>query len=294
MRIEVGGEGVLVSWNRDNPAVRSAKRGVLEIEDGSQGRTVQLEPPQLDNGSLLYQPSTSDINFRLTIYGNDGSSLTDGVRLLEGPKQIATAQGKGKGHAGPLIRVEKNDSQTANTAGIGSGRVHPKRLATAAVEQTPTAEVGRPVSKLREQDVAREQTKAAPTDLVARQPPEKLNVQAPDTPPIAAPSPAPVHMLHVKSLQTYVPPRPIKTVMLNAALFEPSLLAGIERIEIQVDIDESGHVTGARPLHTPGDISPLVTAAVVSTAKQWTFEPAKIGGQNIAAKHTISFRIGKP
>jgi outer membrane biosynthesis protein TonB len=81
--------------------------------------------------------------------------------------------------------------------------------------------------------------------------------------------------------------------MLNGALFESSLLDGIRQIEVAVDIDEYGRVTAARSLSTNEDVSPLVSAAAVTAAKQWVFEPARIGHNNVAAKHTIVFRFAQ-
>ena len=51
----------------------------------------------------------------------------------------------------------------------------------------------------------------------------------------------------VQRLPGFVPPRPLKLVMLNGALFEPSLLDGIKQIEIEVAVNEYGRVTAAQP-----------------------------------------------
>jgi outer membrane biosynthesis protein TonB len=79
--------------------------------------------------------------------------------------------------------------------------------------------------------------------------------------------------------------------MPNMSLFDPSLLSGITQMDIEVDIDAAGHVTAARPLNTAENVNWLVTAAVVSAAKEWVFEPARIGNQKVPARHTIVFRL---
>jgi hypothetical protein len=77
MRVEMQGDAILLSWNRETPAVRFAKRAVLQIEDGSQKHQTVLEPDQLANGSILYNPSQAAVDFDLTVYATDGSTVTD-------------------------------------------------------------------------------------------------------------------------------------------------------------------------------------------------------------------------
>jgi hypothetical protein len=77
MRVQMQGDAILLSWNRDTPAVRSAKRAVLQIEDGLQKHKTVLEPDQLANGSILYNPGKAAVDFNLTVYATDGSTVTD-------------------------------------------------------------------------------------------------------------------------------------------------------------------------------------------------------------------------
>ena len=72
-------------------AVRSAKRGVLQIDDGSEKRTTELDPDQLANGSILYNPSKPVVEFNLTVYGIDGSTNTGHLRVFGRPKTTIAA-----------------------------------------------------------------------------------------------------------------------------------------------------------------------------------------------------------
>jgi hypothetical protein len=73
------------------------------------------------------------------------------------------------------------------------------------------------------------------------------------TPTDAAVSAARKPVAVSKPVLTFVPPRPVKTVLPNLALLDRSLVAGIRRIQVEVDIDESGRVVAARPLESrPG------------------------------------------
>ena len=57
-----------VRWNRQAPAIHTAQRGVLEIEDGSYTKSVDLDTAQLQNGSIIYRNSSPTVRFRLIVY----------------------------------------------------------------------------------------------------------------------------------------------------------------------------------------------------------------------------------
>ena len=280
MRVAVSGEGVLISWNRDDQAVRLAKRGVLQIDDGPQRLTEDLEPGDLANGSLLYRPSTADLNFRLTIYRSNGSTLTDGVLVLDRSEHALRADGGGRDAlklGQPEITVVAIKMSTSQPA---TQRQHGDERARVIRNQPHTF-------------AATARTNGSPASAVLAPHSTKANAPAPPRLVIARPAiqdPA----AGGKTAERYVPPRPLKTVTLNAALFEPSLVAGIKQIDVEVDIDDSGHVTAARALNTAGNTSQLVITTAVAAARQWVFDPARISGKKVAARHMIVFRFGKP
>jgi outer membrane biosynthesis protein TonB len=74
-------------------------------------------------------------------------------------------------------------------------------------------------------------------------------------------------------------------------LFEPSVLAKTRQIDIEVAIDDTGHVTGAHLVDSPEDVDSTVATAVVGVARQWIFYPAKVNGKNVPSKHVIVFRF---
>lgn len=315
VRIEVHGQGILVSWNREAAVVRSAKKGVLQIDDGSQQRTTELEPAELANGSILYRPESSDVDFRLTIYSGDGSMVTDGARL--------PAKSKRTGVTTPFrvepyldVRPEKGPVESdlrpsplpRNSAKEASAtRTHPRRT----VEKSSPARVAVQPDKAQRNVSGHQPRLEAPihveaagesnarqTSLAANRPTkprieqtETADVKAAKLPAADSRSLARTAVARGKVLQNYVPPRPVKTVMLNAGLFEPRLIEAITRIEVELDVNEYGRVTAARALDS-GSVNELVTNAAVAAAKEWVFEPAKIDGKNVPAKHTVVFHLG--
>lgn len=62
------GENLTVRWNREASAVQAAQSGVLEISDGETMKTVPLNAAHLKEGSVVYQPSTQLVRFRLVVY----------------------------------------------------------------------------------------------------------------------------------------------------------------------------------------------------------------------------------
>lgn len=86
LRLENQGDRVLLSWNRHHPAVSRAKSGVLQIDDGTQHRRVNLDPAQVSNGSVLYRPNSDDVTFRLEVEGAQGGTVSESMRVLEGSK----------------------------------------------------------------------------------------------------------------------------------------------------------------------------------------------------------------
>ena len=60
-----------------SPAVRSAQRGLLEIDDGGYTRPVALDAAQLQNGSLIYRSVSSSVRFRMTVFPQARVSIVE-------------------------------------------------------------------------------------------------------------------------------------------------------------------------------------------------------------------------
>ena len=71
------GDNLSVKWDGQSPAIRAAQKGVLEIEDGSANKPVDLDQAQLHNGTLLYRNSSNSVRFRLTVYPQARVSVTE-------------------------------------------------------------------------------------------------------------------------------------------------------------------------------------------------------------------------
>lgn len=79
------GNQVKVRWDRKSPFIAQAKRGNLSITDGAFMKDLELDGPELHNGSLSYACLTAKVNFRLEVFADNQTSVS----------QILTFTGRG-------------------------------------------------------------------------------------------------------------------------------------------------------------------------------------------------------
>ena len=91
------GNSLRLSWDRQSS--RHAGNAVLWIKDGHDEQRFELDAKQLAEGSVVYWPRNSDVNFRLELL-SPRASVTESVRAIGGPSKppvvvepaVATAQ----------------------------------------------------------------------------------------------------------------------------------------------------------------------------------------------------------
>lgn len=84
-----GGDGVLVRWNLEAPAIRRAERAVLTITESGGSKEVELDGNQLRNGSVLYHNVAPEIRFTLQVVLPSNRSTSESVTWRN---QAATPQ----------------------------------------------------------------------------------------------------------------------------------------------------------------------------------------------------------
>jgi hypothetical protein len=77
LAVERKGDNLMVRWNRDAPAVRSANSGLLEIDDGGEMKRMELDRANLSGGNFIYRNASQKVRFRLVIYLDPGVSVTE-------------------------------------------------------------------------------------------------------------------------------------------------------------------------------------------------------------------------
>ena len=107
LRVERAAGELLLTWNRDSDAIRNASKGVLSITDGDQHENVEMDLAQLNNGSIVYSPSGTDISFKMEVVDkSQKKTASESVRML-------------RTHPSPL--QEQNDAAAAKAAAAAPG-----------------------------------------------------------------------------------------------------------------------------------------------------------------------------
>jgi hypothetical protein len=96
MRVEVEGGNFRISWNRETAATRFVEEAILQIDESSQHRQLQLDAAQVAGGSILYKPASDDVTFHLEIRARGASRLSQTLRVIDGSKPQADLRGTEK------------------------------------------------------------------------------------------------------------------------------------------------------------------------------------------------------
>lgn len=78
LRILGDAPGLQISW--DAAAVRGAKSGEMEIQDGDRKKLVPLSPAQLNTGKLGWQMQSGDMQARMTVHLSSGGDVRESAR----------------------------------------------------------------------------------------------------------------------------------------------------------------------------------------------------------------------
>lgn len=130
LRVERNSGQLLLTWNREAEAVKTATKAVLTISDGPQVENVDIDLLQLRNGSVVYSPVTADVSFRLQVTSSDAEkSKSEYVRVLgTRPSPLAPAGEDAKSAA-----AKTPEAAPAETAAVAPGTEAPVETPVPAV-----------------------------------------------------------------------------------------------------------------------------------------------------------------
>jgi hypothetical protein len=80
LTVTQSGDSLHVRWNRASSAIRSARGGALIISDRGNQKTVNLDPGQLQNGSIIYRQASNDVRFRLEVFATDRNTISESMQ----------------------------------------------------------------------------------------------------------------------------------------------------------------------------------------------------------------------
>jgi len=265
LRVERKDTDLRVSWNRKSMAVIQAKDAALSIQDGdAQQQELRLNLEQLRNGSVLYTPANTSVQFRLEITAADNTKTSETVLALTAPRApLSTPK-----PAAPPRPVSANQP-------AGQSTQERRGLTPPDAER----DLGEPAR-------AGKQTNEASRESVAaiRNPTLTPTLQKPG---VAA---APLSSSEGSSGAAYAAARPIRRTQPVLAAAVRNLIASVVEVDVRVQIDAAGRVVKAEPLPNNQLVSSSLVAAARNAAMLWLFEPARRGRQPVASDLVLRFQ----
>jgi TonB family protein len=313
MRVEPQtGGSLLVKWDTGSAAVQAAKKGIVQIDDGSEHHDVPLDSNEVANGSILYTPISKDLTFRLQVFGGDGTSTFESMRVVNGSKSTlaphTVPNARSRTLAKTAIEKGRSEATTRPNGGAPGQSVHPAATSSSASVDKPNpsattaSRAMRPPTRNVSEPKPKSQALQNPVSIDSAKSPagEPLPAKRNSSPgkPESSKTVQDVHSTQSQSgivndptSMRYVPPRPLKQVMPSAMDLTSSAWYGASDIEVEVRIDDEGRVTAAQVVNTGYNSNERLTNAALAAAREWIFEPAQMHGKNVVSYHTIKFHF---
>ncbi len=294
LEVRKSGEGLDLRWDRNQPAIRDALRGVLYIDDGPHRRVSELDRDQLRTGSIYYTPNGGDVRFRLEVHGLSGEPAVESVQVLaagpgQGTRMLAASSAFSASAETPRPQPEPPSSAKPRPQADPPSREEPRgpwsgwlnHLRSLNSRYNPKLPEPRPAM------VADAPPQLARTGETAGSPPlpaALTSPAAPVQPPPPEPRPEPRPVEHV-------PATPIFKV--NPVILPPirAMLRDEVTIGVRVSIDAEGKVTTAGVATRQGPVNNALLESAVNAARQWRFQPATTGGKPVPATMILNFRF---
>jgi protein TonB len=276
LRVDRNGADIVLTWNRDSEAIRTASRAVLSIADGPQHENVEMDLAQLKNGSIVYAPVTSDVVFKMEVSGADQTkTASESVRVLRTRPSPLTDPNVQTPVAAPP-QAPKTDAAAATA----------DPAAPAPEEKVKLAQAVKPFT---------------PQDSLAGRLRAGASSEMPDAPMLGAPAPsaANVSLGNLVGSHAAPPPPSPATAPTGAAPVERTLTVGghvqqaqlIRRrdpeypklardagasglVELVATIAADGHVREVRVVKG----HPLLRKPAVDAVKTWVYKPTILNG----------------
>jgi hypothetical protein len=90
---------------------------------------------------------------------------------------------------------------------------------------------------------------------------------------------------------SYHPPVPLRRINLE---IPSSSIQKTTVVEVKVRVDSAGRVSDVRQVVPIGKVPAGISTQVLDASKQWTFEPAKLQGRNVASDYVIVYSFSPP
>jgi hypothetical protein len=296
LAVERRGSDLLLSWNRQAPPVLGASFGMVLIHEGNASRNIPLNQEQLRTGSILYAPTTDQVELQLNVIVGERvnkESITAILPPVGAAHPVVTSAQSFPVPSEPVPAVAEpkngsavSDERELRKFSLPASSTAPRPAGTTWITEQPPAvsmnSAAAPNPALNWQAPGLSALPAAPPAATLA-----AALSAPAATPVS-PGPVPVPVAQSKQTPLPQPPVPIHQIMPRFPAELKSLLVNNTAIEIQVSIDSHGKVVRAEPIPMQTAHRMLIQAAL-EAARSWTFRPATLGATAVSSEMTLEF-----
>ena len=288
------GSDLVLSWNKEAPTVARANYGMLIIRGKDTRRDIALTPDQLRAGSIVYTPTTDQVEVELSVV--DGEQVTKDSVIVLLPR---------KGDKNAIVTSANiQDSPQQPSAQVSSAqsseRERPLRASSSPPGHQPLKPFAMPTSPAGSETAGVVHLEDPPPALAQRSGPAGSVIALPNPQLPSAPS-APAPVTEAAVAQNKAPDKAApSSVMTPAVATEQvmphvpetakALLLSARTIEVTVNIDENGKVLKAEAPPANRADSVLVAAAI-EAARRWKFHPARLNNKPISSEMIVKFNF---
>ena len=285
------GSDLVLSWNRESPTVAGASYGMLIIRGKDTRRDIALSAEQLRAGSIVYTPTTDQVQVELSVVAGEQVTKDSVIVFLPRKGVIVTsanAQDTPQHPSAPQISPAPfNERERVRASSSPPGH---EPLRPFAIPTSPAGPQTAGLVHLEDPPPRLPQRTGQAASAIALPSP-----QLPSTP--APPSPAPEPAV----AQNKTPEKPAAPSLIVPAVATDQVLPHVpetmkamltspKMIEVTVSIDESGKVVKAESSNQNRADLALVSAAL-EAARHWKFRPARVNNRSVASEMVVKFNF---
>ena len=287
LRVEREAGQLLLTWNREAQAIKTATRAMLSISDGPQHENIDIDLAQLRNGSVAYTPITSDVSFRLEITGPDNRPQSEYVRVLgtkpspmpppgsdaaPGSQPATPADATAASAEDPAVTGQPSDQSSASAGSSPAA----DSLADRLKPVRPAARVSNVLEPPTLEHAAAHPSASLPAAFSAGAPaPPPAPAPAASGPPEQAPA-APRIGGSVQDARLISRKDPIYPPLAKQARIRG-------KVQLEATVGKDGRVREVRVLNG----HPLLRQAAVDSVKTWIYTPTLLNGVPVETKTRV-------
>jgi len=282
--VEQSGNDLLLTWNKNSPTILNATHGVLSINDGDKHENYDMDPKQLQTGSIVYTPVTGDTSFNMEVTGpNQSKTVTESVRSLRNrPSPMADTKSANGGAA--AAKPNQPGAPAPEAASATTPAVTPAVPAKAAPRAFDATSLASRVRPANAEEIA--SLDAAPAAGAGV--PVSSNLSVPfNAPTPVAPAPAPAAPKKVTVAGGKVAPAQLVYHKDPDYPTAARQLGAHGQVLLEATIGRDGKVIAVKVLSG----HPLLAQAAKAAVMTWRYRPTLLDGQPVENTTQISLEF---